>query len=249
MAYTRSMRLRWGRKAPRSSRPRRSRYPRRRVGRRSYATNSQRGNTSMQGYRGRKMPYKRYLRNMYNSTQFKEHHRSLDTTAVGASSNVSNTAANVYVNSMIKDDFWLPAGGSINPIVPDKDIFIRGGVCSITYRNNGDSPLTIKTWKIFRHTTAVFNISSPRNAMWDPTCVDDFERFWNIRGSFQCIIEPGDQNTITHYIGKRKVEDADFNAGYRRDYWITTINGTVGAAQSVTILVGHNLSFVADRVV
>jgi len=247
MAYTRSMRLRWGRKAPRSSRPRKSRFRRTIRKRRSYAYSSQRGNTLFAGYRGRKVPYKRYLNQMWTASQMKEHHRSINTNAVPMANNISNTAAEIYVNSMINDSFWSTTGGSVQNLSVDDDIFIRGGVATITYRNNGSAPVTVKTWKIYRHSSAPFSIPNPQSANWDPTTVVDFERFYNIRGSFSTIIEPGDQNTITHYIGKRKVEVDDFNDGYRRDYWVSSINSTVGSAQSVTALIGHSISFVVDR--
>jgi len=248
MAYTRSMRLKWGRTAPRSSRSRRSRFPRRNFKkRRTQAYSSQRGNTTMAGYRGRKIPHRRYLNQMWTSSNFKEHHRSINSSAVAMFSNISNTAADVFITPMISNSFWSTSGGSIQNLAVDDDIFIRGGVCSITYRNNGDAPVTIKTFKIFVHSSATFTIPTPQNAMWDPTTVTNFERFYNIRGTFKTIIEPGDQNTINHYIGKRKVEIGDFNDGYRRDYWVTTINSTNGAVVSVTSLIGHSISFVVDR--
>jgi len=249
MAFTRSMARRtWGRRAPRSDRKTRSRFPRRNFRkRRSQAYSSQRGNTSMAGYRGRKVPYRRYLNQMWRSSNFKEHHRSINSTAIAMTSNVSNTAADVFITPMITNSFWSTGGGSIVNLTVDEDIFIRGGVANITYRNNGSAPVTVRTYKIFRHSAEAFSIPTPQSAMWDPTTVPNFERFYNIRGTFKTIIEPGDQNTINHYIGKRKVEIGDFNDGYRRDYWVTTINSTNGAVVSVTSLIGHSISFVVDR--
>jgi len=224
-------------------------YRRRTRGRASYAVSSQRGNTSRMGFRGRKMPYRKYLNNMYNASTFKEHHRSINITALGAFSNVSNTASDIFITPLINDSFWSTSGGVIGGtnVVPDEDIFIRGGISSITYRNNGTAPVTIKTYIIYRHSAEGFTISTPQSAMWDPTSFTNFERFYNIKRTFTHLIEPGDQNTITQYLGKRKVEVRDFNDGYRREYWISTINSTVGAVESVTILYGHNLSFVTDR--
>jgi len=249
MEYTRSMRLRWGRKAPRTGRARRSRFPRRRFGRRrNIAVSSQRGNTSFAGFRGRKMPYRKYLNNMYNSTNFKEHHRSVQAVSSSMNANILQTQANIFINPMISDDFWTTVGGATISLTPDQDIFIRGGVATITYRNAGVNPVVIKTWKIKSHTSFAFLLPTPSSAMWDPSALPEFERFYNIRQKFESTLEPGDQVVYTHYIGKQKVETANFNLGYPREYWVTSINSLGAVADSVFNLRGHNLSFVTDRV-
>lgn len=230
----------------------RARYAKRRYGRfkrkrRNYAMSSQRGNTVFTGYRGRKMKYRKYINNMFNSTRFKEHHRSINMTAIAATAPLSNTAANVYFTEMINDSFWSLGGGSLANVTPDEDIFIRGGISTITFRNNGSAPVTVKVWKLFKHSAETFSIPLTQSAMWDPTTYINFERFYNIRQSFSFVIENDDQNTLMHYVNKQKIEISDFNDDYRRELWCFSINCAAGVLNSVTVLRGHNISFVTDR--
>nr|QTE03428.1 MAG: capsid protein [Psittacidae CRESS-DNA-virus sp.] len=258
MAYTRSMRLRWGRKAPRSSRPRRSRYPRR-VGmkRRTTAYSSQRGNTVYAGFRGRKMPFRKYKRVLWNASTLKEHHRSLLMNSIGLSAPASNISMNVQSYPMIPDSFWSTTGGSTVNLSFDSDIFIRGGITTLRVRNNGDAPVQVIVWKL-RSTgngaSAAAVIPLTVSAMWDPTVITDFERYFRIKQRIAFAVEPNDSNSLIHRLFPEKIEAQNFNTDpvtfltSNRDYWVVGINSAGSTGPNCTINYGHNMSFTCDRI-
>nr|QTE03404.1 MAG: capsid protein [Pavo cristatus CRESS-DNA-virus sp.] len=256
MAFTRSMRLRWGRRAPRSSRPRRSRFPRR-VGmkRRTTAYSSQRGNTVYAGFRGRKMPFRKYKRVLWNASTLAEHHRSVLMNSNGQTAPASNILQKIRSYPMIPDSFWSAAGGSVDgDLNIDGDIFIRGGITTLRVRNNGDAPVQIIVWKIRTTSNGTGNagfFAFDDSAMWDPSVISDFERIFRVRQRIAFSVEPNDNNSLIHRLFAEKIEAQNFNESSglssNRDYWVVGVNSAGSSEPNCTINWGHNLSFTADR--
>jgi len=258
MAFTRSMaRMRWGRRAPRSSRMRRSRFPvRRRYGRRSSYTNSNKGNQSSMGFSGRRMSYRRYKRVLYDSSMMKEHRRSHLTITTAQSSATLTHNMNIQAYAFIADNFWVagrpPGGGAAGTVNPDNDIFIRGGLATMAIKNDHNETMAFRLWTI-RSTqngtipTLLFN--GVQDFAWDPTVFPDFQRYFKITSSTRFSVEPGDTHTLFRKIRAQKIDRDIFGLGYQRDFWVLGIhdynNDTVGTA---SLAYTHNLSFTSDNI-
>lgn len=218
--------------------------------RRNAAYSSQRGNTVFAGFRGRKIPYRKYKRILWNASTLAEHHRSYNMSSVGLTAPASNLNMRVQAFPMINDNFWAVVGGASADLTFDTDIFIRGGIATCRIRNNDAAPVHCTVWKIVTTDNGDTNFltgGSTFRAMWDPSVTVDFERFYRIKQRFAFTVEPGDSNSLMHYIGSRKVEGSPFNNAHRRDYWVIGVNSSGSSEDNVTVQTGHNISFTLDR--
>lgn len=251
MAYTRGMKRRgaplaqWGAKRRRSRRT----YPRRSYrGRRNSYVSSQRGNVSNFGYRSRRKPYRRYIKSLYNQSELAHHHRSFDTRAFTQQTGTANTLMSILAYPMVTQTFWNVGGGSVNPVIPDTDLFVRGGVCSILIRNTGDVPINCKIWKMV--TTS--NSANPFGSLifqdyaWDPTVVNDFQKNYRILENYKMSIEPNDQTTLMHRLRPHKLDITEFNDEHSRTYWCVGLYELDVNPFNIALSLSHNLSFTAD---
>ncbi|UBJ25930.1 putative capsid protein [Red panda feces-associated circular DNA virus 21] len=230
----------------------RRRFSRRR---RTTAYSSQRGNTVYAGFRGRKMPFRKYKRVLWNASTLAEHHRSVLMKSVGQTAPSSNILQRIESYPMIPDSFWSSAGGSVDgDLNVDGDIFIRGGITTLRVRNNGDAPVQIIVWKIRTTANGTGNVgffASDESAMWDPTVIGGFERFYRVKQRIAFSVEPNDSNALIHRLFAEKIEAQNFNPvsnfTSNRDYWIVGVNSAGSTEPNCTINYGHNLSFTTDR--
>ena len=219
------------------------------------AYSSQRGNTVYAGFRGRKMPFRKYKRVLWNASTLKEHHRSYIMQSIGQTAPVSNVQMSVRSYPMLTNSFWTVTGGSSDgDLFLDGDIFIRGGITTLRVRNNGDAPVQVIVWKI--RTTAnglasagFFNFDD--SAMWDPSVISDHERLYRIKQRIAFSVEPNDSNSLIHRLFAEKIETQNFNPEANltsnRDFWIVGVNSAGSTQPNVTINYGHNMSFTGDR--
>lgn len=251
MAFTRSMARRtWGRRAPRSSRPRRSRFPRRIVKAKRYgAIGSNSGGTNYMGFRSRRIPRNRYRRMLYASTQFQEHHRSVQTTT---SAQLSATAANLVNNEaypVIASNFWASTGGGLDgsPSI-DSKIFIRGGIGILRIKNSHTETMNYILNVVMTTNTGTLPTVGTVDMAWDPTTIPSDQRNYRVMRTLRFMIEPGDVHTVVHRVLSRKIDQTDFNGGAKREYWILGINDFSGTTTgSSDVFRSHNISFVYDR--
>lgn len=256
MAYTGRKRVYAG---P-TMRPRkRTRFMKRRKfrsGKRNSYYNSNKGNVTQFGFRSRKMPYRRYLRTMYKNSEVSQHHRSALTRVVAIGTTAVNYNMNIQSLNMIGNNFWTTGtpgtdGGGQIALVPDTDVFIRGGMCTLNIKNDSDEVMNFKIWKITTtdNSDTPFGTSTTVDYAWDPTIFTDFQENFRLKGSFRFSLEPGDATTLMHRIKPIKYDISQFNAGRRRDYWVVGAHDFNNvSAKLCTVSVNHNLSFTTDRV-
>lgn len=245
MAYKRTRRALFRpAKRARFMRRRASRFSRRR----NYAASSQRGNTVFAGFRGRKMPYRRYIRNMYSSTTFKEHHRSFLTRTQDQNSTANPSQMQYVFYPMIADTFWANVGGSISDMTIDQDAFIRGGIVQMSIKNNHTETMNFRVFKVTTTDRGFPLGPNVQDFMWDPSSIFNFEENYRVKASYRFAVEPGDTNTLFHRLKPHKIEATTFNNGHRRDYWVVGIHDyAADTFGSASLNFGHNISFVADR--
>lgn len=223
--------------------------------------------------RKRRLGRRAYKRKLFNASSDQFKFRSVLSSVATDLTPVNIRQGNVQILRMVTDNtttgFWEINGG----LVPrhdtgtagfgNGDLFIRGGLASITVYCGGAVPLTLTIWKI--HTKADANLTMFPSAVqmgWEPSlptfgvavdaagATEDPWRQYSFWGAETVILQPGQTFTRTAPLKTGKISKRQWLTGLNRDYWMYMISDMDdGVASSVTILRTHNLSFTGDRTV
>lgn len=202
------------------------------------------------------------------------HHRSNNALNFGS----IGTAAvpqqqNVNFLSCISDyigltpGFWQTSNGLVLNDGDDllsnfggNDLFLRGGITTLTITNPSEAARSIKvrTWRA--RTTPNSSLANTTSFItsqdWDPSLVNaatpdsdpwKLYKFWD---NVDVILKPGDTYERRDFLKARKIDQSVHNAFQNRDFWIVALqNMTSNSVIQPVIIISHNLSFTGDRVV
>jgi len=259
----------------RTTKRRRIVFRRRTTGRRTVQGQSSRSlNPRAIGqFRSRKTSARTYRRRIYHNTQFDTHWRSVfDNGATVTTPNDITNSTVTFVNGLPNTaglEFWTTARGTVpvdaGATVPTfgRNITLRGGISYIRIGNptpdvqaGGSESIKVTVWCIWTPKTPVligFPTQVPQS--WDPSTVADFDK--NVgRIMFKRDFILGPNNSVEELAFRyrpKRIDRAVFNVGGSQMMWmvavgqLTATEGTP-AAETITIVTGHNVSFAADEV-
>lgn len=252
--------------APRRSSGKRRRSMGRRFKRRSwksaaYTSKTTRPISNYFARKGRLTPGKirRWKRNIFRSTQFKDHYRSLYANSGTFATPANETTATLNLLQAVDNGsapFWAVGGGAINtqtgtlPLFTG-DVVIRGGVASLVVNNNdNNSQMNVDVYFIGR--TDGFDNSSvvtPQVRFWDPTCLIDFDLLvGKPLKKWSTMLEPLESLQCEMKLGVMKISPNEWSADEKRPHWMVLASSNDGTAITYTVVTGINLSFAADAI-
>lgn len=233
--------------------------------------------------RKRRLSRKAYRRKLYNASTDAVKFRSYNCFNYTVQTPVNLTLSVLGVFPMIGDTvanpFWKTAGGLVSKhfegAVTDfanDDLFVRGGMSTVSFLNTGTLPMTLTLWKLrtkAQSTLAMFNYTPPGGTTtsvnvtlgWDPTlptgfpttpstdgATEDWWRNYKFWGQETVILQPSQTFTRVSRIRSGKMSVRAFEANDLRDFWLYQITDQDGAVQdNLTVTVSFNLSFTGDR--
>lgn len=240
-------------------------FARRRRGGKSNSYSTRSSGASGFGYRNRKVSGRAFRRNLFNSTKFSTHWRSvggvLNTTGSPASAVLSRSIVYNAIDNGVTSSFWLATGGAIDvngatlPIFRG-DIVMRGGVVGAHINNTDATGTDILNVKLMLGiapdipNTSGFN-SATRPIGWDVTMFPEFSNFVmkSVLKTWDFVLKPQEQMTVKYRMGVRKIDKQEWIASGQRPYWIVILNGP--ANNNVTdcnFTTFFSLSFTGDAV-
>lgn len=266
---TRAMLPSWGRTAKRTKRvgrfKRKSRTSRSGTVRTGYA-----GASSNITYKKKRFNRRRWKRDLYKHTQFKQTFRSLNNGSfnvpVGSITGVNNAVfalANGVIGGGVTP-FWTVAGGAIPvdqagvvPIFSPSSIILKGGMSKLTVTNNGlVDTIRAKVWAVWAKSRPDYTNNVPATLSnvpndWDPTVHPDFHESFTVLFGREVLLLPGSRPMELSYRYKcRKIDTDEFGIeGGQQLIWMMTFSETGNGdaiGTNVTVINSHNLAFVGD---
>lgn len=210
-------------------------------------------------FKSRRVSARRFRSNLWNSTLFKSHYRSVYGTSVVESTNVAANVGNVNGTLALHPDanlFWTGAGGA-NPLdvgggIPgfNGDIIIRGGIIGMTLANDLADTTSQKIKVFLVKTGKAFDLAGfPTSVQvgWDPTIFPDFTtNIGRVLLSREVLLENVNSVDITYRLPVMKIEQVDFTLGKDQFFWILIGNSPSGTSATYTRTAYFNLSFSGD---
>lgn len=229
-------------KRRRSSRPMRSS--------RSVYASSSKGNASALGFK-RGTSYRRYKNLLWDASTLHTHYRSFLGIHVPITTPANSTTMVTTVGGLTATAFWTTAGGAITDFTPasNADIYIRGGVSTITFNNDATNNVRITLW-VFR-TTIKGSIASSGTVPvgWDPSLEADSQTNFKVifRKDFQLSTDQA--FTFSRRIRQQKIDTSMWTSAYNRDYYMFSIQSlSASSAATVDVTTSHNMSYTIDNV-
>lgn len=207
-------------------------------------------------YKGRRVSRAVYKRRLRVASDVSEHYRSaLTRTGILATAGLIGQAL-VGSTAFIPNNFWTPSAGLQNYTIDREfsgDLFIRGGRSSITFSNPNAGAVRIRLWKVRTKANGNVGSSLPLTAVstaWDPTLVEDFQKFYNVREPSEFILRSAQCMMHVAPIRSEKIDQDIFIAEGQRDYWVYTYTQVdVAVAQNIVLETTNNLSVTGDATV
>lgn len=262
-SMTRRVRRRFGRR-------RRPMFKRRRVV--TYSSNSIRPVDGI-GFRKRRIKASRYRRMLFNSTNFKNHYRSIASNGfiIPTPNDITTGGVNWFSAWPDGAPFWTAAGGA-QPIdtgiaVPTfgREVFLRGGMIRCTVANPSPDISTGGSESIRVRVFAVRTIKNPNTAwlgaalptqvqsqLWDPSVVPDFDRFGKVLFEREFDLPPNNSAMdVCMRLRPQRIDELEDSLSGNKIVWVVLVGQltnteAVNAVENVTVTVSHNLSFAAD---
>lgn len=224
----------------------------------------QMGNVSRSGFRKRMIPKRVYRSLLMKDTMFKPHFRSVFTNAFTLTTPLGLGQASFFDSVALSavTPFWTVAGGA-QPIdlgVPvaifdPSSIVLRGGLSRITFTNNSTADsVRIQLYVMWAQDSADASTIPPNGTLvptsWEPTVAPDLTNNFKMMYRREFILLPGSRPMcISHRYKPQKIDSHEFlNASSKLHFMYTleqTSNVNLGA-ESVTVVLDYNLSFVGD---
>lgn len=245
-------------------------FKRRRIDK--YMTSTGGSSAGHVNFRRKRYNARRYALQKRRASDHEAHHRSNNALVFSLNSANVPQQQNVNFIACISDyigvnaGFWQTANGLVlndgdNLLTGfgGNDLFIRGGITTLTITNPIESPRPVKvrTWRARTSSnSSLANTTSFITSQdWDPSLVNPLTpdsdpwklyKFWS---NVDVILKPGETYERRDYLKARKVDQSVHNAFQDRDFWIIGLQNLVSTAVlQPVVIVSHNLSFVGDRV-
>lgn len=268
------------RKRTRATAPFRRTVRRRRTGRFKRSNRTTRSGTVRTAYtaansnitfKKKRFNRRRWKRDLYKHTQFKQTFRSLNNSAnlltvpsvtVGINNAVFSVFNGVLGTSAVP--FWTVAGGAIPvdqagvvPVFSPSSIILKGGMSKIVI-TSGQSPdaLRVKVWAVWAKSRPDYTNNVPGNGSllpsdWDPTLHPDFHESFTMLFGREVLLLPGSRPMELSYRYKcRKIDTDEFAIeGGNQLLWfvlVTEVGASDALGSVVTVVTSHNLAFVGD---
>lgn len=155
-----------------------------------------------------------------------------------------------YLGQPIRNSFWTSAGGYTGTKTFVKnDLTLRGGTIKQYIYNPNEHPLRVEFYEIWSKELVPGWTDGDYNAAWDPTLIDDFQRYFKLGATKIITINPHTRVNFNWTIKPQKVDQSIFNAGCKRVMYFMAIQSSVaGAGQNAIYSAQHSLSFVGDAI-
>lgn len=217
-------------------------------------------------FRRTKTSLRAYRNNLWRSTKFMNHYRSVGGQAAGTISTPvftpgSTTVTVVTAASLSSaNPFWVTAGGAQPidtgagvPLFSPSSIVIRGGIvrCCLTNLST-DETVRARVWAVWaksNQTQVAVPAIAPIN--WDPTMIPDFTQAYKMLFGREVMLLPGNKPMeVTAKLKIQKIDQDTFiNEVATKIIWFITISETFdneGTPSSVGLQTSHSLSFTGD---
>lgn len=252
----------------RNTRPsKRRRFVRRRRSKRSTNWTSQRGSGSGVGFSAKRTTRRQFKHLLWNASTALTHYRSNNsflTNVATPASAASMTSVVVASRRFGGNNFWVTAGGAINPdggAIPtfqtSTDITCRGGMYGIRMTNSPDAldvdkdPLSVivylvRTTKNWNST----NLPATVSVGFDPTLVQDFQtNIGTVVFRKNYLIAEGESFNIERRMGLSKIDQTEYVGSQSEMVWMVFAGNTSSTVSKALVLTTYyNLSFVGDAV-
>jgi hypothetical protein len=218
-------------------------------------------------YKRKKFNPRAARRKLISASDAQQKHRSMFSVTGTAVTGVALGTQNVYFRAAIEDAggglrFWQTGGGLVvkdgdSPTTSfgGGDLFIRGGLVSHSFHNNGVVDVKLRTWRA--RTTK--NSSVPPNpaatsSAWDPSIpltgatiedpINQF-KFWD---EVSVFLKPGEVWERKWFQRAEKIDQTTWIANADREQIIYSLeNMTSIVASTIQVVASYNLSFTGDR--
>lgn len=217
-------------------------------------------------FRRNKTSLRSYRANLWNSTKFMNHYRSVGGQAAVAVNTpifaVGGTTVTVVTHASLSSTtpFWLSTGGAQPidngvgvPLFSPSSIVIRGGKVRITLTNTStDETVRARVWAVWaksNQTQVIVPASAPIG--WDPTMIPDFSQAYKMLFGREVLLLPGARPMEVE--AKLKIQKIDqdtfLNEVAGKIIWFVTLSETFdidGTVTAVGLQTSHSLSFTGD---
>ena len=237
------------------------------------ATTSTWGKPFNTPYKGRRRNTRSYRNNLYNSTRFKPHYRSINDGSGVITTGSSVETAQVHIQRALftattrgGGTVFFDQGGGAFPIdeatpVPgfNGDIVIRGGIARVTVYNGNVEAVRVEVMSIWTvaNPADLWATDFAAPAEWDPTVTPDFTRFGKILNRKSTILPPREGMMVTHKFAPQKLDQTIFRGvdGLTSDtpsgntlFWFIKIIPMAVLASACVYTNTWNVSFVGDAI-
>lgn len=226
----------------------------RRKTRRTSFINSTSGRPATSLYRTRRMPYRRYKRQMYKSLIFEEKYRSVFSGTATLVDTPSSSDKKFWYRYQLPDNFYLTAGGFTGSQTFTTSKFtIKGGLLSTTLRNETADTVIVEWGTIrFRNSLGEADVNAQETScLADISNFDNFGTGFSLQGKMRrVVVEPNGQIEMRIRIPFTNINDiTQWNTeGYAKTAIVYSIFPNSTSALNISRVVGHNLTFCADAI-
>lgn len=274
MAMRRMRRFRRRSRPFRRSTLRRSRFSGRKRSRFDGFAASTDVNTARINFKRKRFNPKRYRRQLWRASESAQKFRSNNIGTTLLANAASPQQGQVYWLACVPDAgggarFWQVAGGLITnndtPATTDfggGDLFIRGGVCTLTISTALANTQAVKVIVWRARTTVNGNIpSNPYTVSqgWDPSLPDpallatdpnrDVYKLYKAFGMMEVMLTPGQMFSRSFKLRSQKIDQDQWIGLRSRDFWIIYVQNPISvSAQALNAVASWNLAFTADRI-
>jgi len=229
-------------------------------------------------FRTRRTSARAYRRRLYHDTQFDIHWRSVfDSASTVNTPNSIDTSTLRFVNALPNSsglEFFTTSGGLqpvdtgvAAPVSFGRKITIRGGICYLRVANpipdistGGSESIKVTVYAVWSVRNPNFGGFPPAPVggvpqSWDPSLVPDFiKNIGKIMFRRDFILSPNNSvEEIAFRLRPMKLDRNIFQSAGNQLHWLIQVGQMTNtestpSAETLTIAVGHNLSFVMDEV-
>lgn len=223
-----------------------------RKGRKTNYINSNRGTATTSLYSTRRQPYSSYKRSVYNSLKFKESNRSVLSTFTTLTGTLTQIDKKIWYSATPAANFYESAGGYYGGgTFTASKLIIKGGMFSVVLRNDDTNPMTVEwgrlKWK--NDDVTIAGVETEYTA--DVSNLEGFgQSFKLISKMKRVLIQPGETLEMRVKIPFTMINSiAQWNnENNGKTALVYSVAPFSASAMNVSVVSGHNLTFVADAI-